>query len=83
MLLQELANTRVEPGISLLDLLVRTNLANSKGEARKLVEGGGVYLHNERQTDPRKTISADDAKWDGGVILLRAGKKNYHLVSIR
>jgi tyrosyl-tRNA synthetase len=83
MLLRELPNTEVEPGISLVDLLVQTRLAESKGAARKLIEGGGVYLQNERQTDLRKTVSSNDAKWEGRVILLRAGKKNYHLVQIR
>ncbi len=82
-LLRELPHTQVEPGISLVDLLVRTGLAESKGAARKLIEGGGVYLHNERQTQPQKTVTADDSKWPGGVILLRAGKKNYHLVLTR
>jgi tyrosyl-tRNA synthetase len=82
MLLRELPNTQVETGISLVDLLVQTRLAESKGAARKLIEGGGVYLHNERQTDSRKTVSANDSKWEGRVILLRAGKKNYHLVQI-
>ncbi len=80
MLFRELPHTEAEPGIPLADLLVQTRLAESKGAARKLIEGGGVYLHNERQTDPRKTVSANDAKWAGNVILLRAGKKNYHLV---
>jgi tyrosyl-tRNA synthetase len=80
MLLRELSHTQVEPDIPLADLLVRTGLAESKGAARKLVEGGGVYLHNERQTDPRKTVSKADSKWPASVILLRAGKKNYHLV---
>jgi tyrosyl-tRNA synthetase len=78
----EVARTELEAGIGLVDLLVRTRLAESKGAARKLVEGGGVYLSNERQTDGRKTVSADDLKWPGA-ILLRAGKKNYHLVLIR
>jgi tyrosyl-tRNA synthetase len=83
MLLRELAHTQVEPGISLVDLLVRTALAESKGAARKLIEGGGVYLHNERQTQSQKAVTADDSTWPGGVILLRAGKKNYHLVLTR
>jgi tyrosyl-tRNA synthetase len=83
MLFRELKHNQIEPDIQLADLLVRTGLAESKGAARKLVEGGGVYIHNERQTDPRKKVSADDSKWGGGVILLRAGKKNYHLVLIR
>jgi tyrosyl-tRNA synthetase len=78
----ELDRTELDSGIGLVDLLVRTRLAESKGAARKLVEGGGVYLSNERQTDTRKTVSAGDLKWPGA-ILLRAGKKNYHLVLTR
>jgi tyrosyl-tRNA synthetase len=69
-------------GMTLVDLLVQTRLAESKGAARKLIEGGGVYVSNERQTDLRKIVSADDLKWPGA-ILLRAGKKNFHLVLIR
>jgi tyrosyl-tRNA synthetase len=68
--------------IPLVDLLVRTRLAASKGEARKLIEAGGVYLNNQRQNQPRKTVSPEDLKWPGA-ILLRAGKKNYHLVRIQ
>ena len=79
MLSRELPHTEVAPGIGLVDLLVQSRLADSKGAARKLIEGGGVYLSNERQTDPRKTVSTGDLKWPGA-ILLRAGKKNYHLV---
>jgi tyrosyl-tRNA synthetase len=82
-LFRELQHTQVEPDIPLVDLLVRTRLAESKSAARKLIEGGGVYLYNERQTDPRKTVSTNDLKWPDGAILLRAGKKNYHLVILK
>jgi tyrosyl-tRNA synthetase len=68
-------------GIGLVDLMLRTKLAESKGAARKLIEGGGVYLNNERQTQAQKTVNAEDLKWPGA-ILMRTGKKNYHLVSI-
>ena len=87
MLAQEMPVTEVnrselESGIGLIDLLVRTRLAESKGAARKLVDGGGVYLNNERQTQAQKTVSAAlDLKWPGA-ILLRTGKKNYHLVIV-
>jgi tyrosyl-tRNA synthetase len=78
----EVTRTELEVGIGLVDLLVRTRLAESKGAARKLVEGGGVYLSHERQIQPQRTVSADDVKWPDA-ILLRAGKKNYHLVLTR
>jgi tyrosyl-tRNA synthetase len=72
----------MEVPIPLIDLLVRTHLAASKGEARKLIEGGGVYLNNERQNQLQKAVSTEDLKWPGA-ILLRAGKKNYHLVRVQ
>ena len=50
--------------------------------ACKLIEGGGVYLNNARQTVAQKTVSGGDLKWPGA-ILLRTGKKNYHLVKIQ
>jgi tyrosyl-tRNA synthetase len=72
----------LEARIPLPDLLVRTSLAHSKGEARKLIEAGGVYVNNQRQNQPQKTVSPEDLQWPGA-ILLRAGKKNYHLVRIQ
>jgi tyrosyl-tRNA synthetase len=78
----EVSASELDRGIGLVDLLVRTRLAESKGAARKLIEGGGVYLSHERQTHPGKTVSAGDLKWPGA-ILLRSGKKNYHLVLAR
>jgi tyrosyl-tRNA synthetase len=75
----EIARAEIGVGIGLVELLVRTRLAESKGAARKLIEGGGVYLNNARQTQGQKTVSAEDLKWPGA-MLLRAGKKNYHLV---
>ncbi len=78
----ELSHTDFAEGIGVVDLLVRTRLAESKGAARKLVEGGGVYVNNRRESDVRKTVSAVDLAWPRA-LLLRAGKKNYHLVLIR
>jgi tyrosyl-tRNA synthetase len=76
----DLPQTELEAGVTLVDLMVRTKLAESKGSARKLIEGGGVYLNNERQVHTAK-ITSDHLKWPGA-ILLRTGKKNYHLLRI-
>jgi tyrosyl-tRNA synthetase len=46
------------------------------------MESGGVYVNNLRENDARKIVSSQDLKWPGA-ILLRAGKKNYHLVRIQ
>lgn len=72
----------LEPAISLVDLLVRTRIAESKSASRKLIEGGGVYVNNIRQTEVRKIISSADLIWSDA-ILLRSGKKNYHLLLVR
>jgi tyrosyl-tRNA synthetase len=78
----ELTRQELDSRVGLIDLLLRTRLADSKAAARKLIEGGGVYLHNERQDQVQKAVSTEDLKWPGA-ILLRAGKKNYHLVVIK
>ena len=76
-----IARTELEGGASLVDMLVRTDLAKSKGAARKLVTGGGVYVNNVRADDPAKTLTTDDLGTET-MMILRAGKKNYHLVRV-
>ena len=78
----EITHRELDSGIGLVDLLVRAQLGVSKGAARKLIEGGGVYVNKHRQNDARAVISAKDLEWPDA-LLLRAGKKNYHLVLIR
>jgi tyrosyl-tRNA synthetase len=75
-----LAAGEVSAGVGLVDLLVRTQLAASKGAARKLIASGGVYVNNVRR-DREDVLSAEDVKWPDS-IMLRAGKKNYHLVRL-
>jgi tyrosyl-tRNA synthetase len=82
LLAREIPSTELEPGLPLNEVLVSTNLAESKGAARKLVEGGGVYLYNERQTQYQRVITEEDQRWPDA-LLFRAGKKNYHLVLLR
>jgi tyrosyl-tRNA synthetase len=78
----EIAKSQIESdGFTLGDALVLTGLAPSKGEAKRLVQGGGVALNNERADDPRKSISVSDFI-DGQVLVLRKGAKHYHLIRI-
>jgi tyrosyl-tRNA synthetase len=77
----ELTRRELENGIGLIDLLVRTSMVDSKAAARKLIEGGGVYVYNERQNSVQRTFSVADLKWPRA-ILLRTGKRNFHLVVI-
>ena len=58
------------------DLLVKCGLAPSKGEARRLIQQGGVVIKNEKVIDFTVTYSTDDMKGDG--LLLKKGKKSFH-----
>lgn len=77
----ELPKTRLEGGLSLVDLLVESGVAKSKGEARRSLAEGGVYLNNHRATDAAQIVGAESLL-EGQFIILRKGKKNYHLVKV-
>jgi tyrosyl-tRNA synthetase len=64
---------------TLIDALVDSGLCNSKGAARKDIAAGGVYVNNDRVNDVAATIKATDLI-GGGHVVLRKGKKNYHLL---
>jgi tyrosyl-tRNA synthetase len=66
-------------GHAAIDLLVTTKLSKSKGEAKRLIESGGAYINNERIGDIGMKIGPEHLI-DGELLVLRAGKKSYHLV---
>ena len=68
-------------GLSIVDLVASSGLARSKGEARRLIEGGGFYLQNVRVTDVKRAISLEDAI-EGQALVLRKGQKEYCLVRV-
>ena len=78
----EIAKSRFSGGeIGLVDLLVSAGLAQSKGEARRLTQGGGVYLNNIRVTDVQRAVSLNDSI-EGKIFILRKGQKEYRLVKV-
>jgi len=78
----ELEKSKIEAdGFTLGDALVLAGLAPSKGEAKRLVQGGGVALNNRRVDDARKSIEPSDFI-DGQVMVLRKGAKHYHLIRV-
>jgi tyrosyl-tRNA synthetase len=68
-------------GKAVVDLLAETGIASSKGDARRSIEGGGVYVNGARVTDVSATVSVDQAI-DGRFLLVRMGKKRYHLLAV-
>lgn len=66
----------------IIDVLVAATLLSSKGEARRLLKNGGVYLNNLKVEDENFTLSEADLL-GGRLVLLAAGKKTKMLVKVR
>jgi tyrosyl-tRNA synthetase len=77
----EVSAAELDGGLDLVALLDRTKLAASKGEARRLIKSGGVYVNNVRVDGEIKLGRQHLASQS--FIVLRSGKKNYHLVRVR
>jgi tyrosyl-tRNA synthetase len=69
-------------GIPLAELLVHAGLSQSKGAARKDIEGGGVNINNVREQNFQRMITSSYLLF-GNHILLRKGKKNYVVVTAK
>ncbi len=75
------AKERIQAGIDIVSFLAETNVFPSKGEARKMVQGGGVSIN-------RKKVESVELKVDSSLllhdkyILVQKGKKNYFLISV-
>ena len=69
-------------GVSFIDLCAeKTQIFPSKGECRKMVQGGGVSLNKEKVADAQRAVTADDLI-AGKYLLVQKGKKNYYLVIV-
>ncbi|MEO8426228.1 MAG: tyrosine--tRNA ligase [Verrucomicrobiota bacterium] len=78
---RRLAQSKLDgTGLPLVELLVQAGLCPSKGQARKDVEGGGIYLNNAREANPQRTVLSKDLLF-GKHLLLRKGKRNYVVVT--
>ena len=67
--------------VNILDLLVRCGLAPSKGEARRLVQQGGVSLDGAKVSDIGATVTAEQLAGDG--VVIKKGKKVFHRAHIQ
>ncbi len=77
-----LEKSRVEgAGSPLTDLLVHSGLCPSKGQARKDIEGGGIYLNNVRVAEAGRAVASGDLLF-GRYVLLRKGKRSYALLEV-
>ena len=68
---EDIQEVKVEQGKAMLDLLTELNFVSSRGEAKRLIQGGGVKIDGEKITDLSYTISFEDS------VVLQAGKRKF------
>ncbi len=68
-------------GASIVDILTGAGVASSRGDARRSIQGGGVYVNNVRVEDGDGRVAVGQAL-EGRFLVLRKGKKSYHLVKL-
>jgi tyrosyl-tRNA synthetase len=80
---KEIDKTQLEgAGKPLVEMVVHSGLSPSKGQARKDIEGGGVYINNKREGNIQRSVTSYDLLF-GKHLLLRKGKRNYVVVTAR
>ena len=72
------AADHLEAGMKIADVLVAAGAAKSKGEAQRLVQGGGVYINNKRIDGPMTLVQRRDLASES-MFVVRVGKKSYYL----
>lgn len=77
----ELEKSKFTEGMDILTLLTETGLISSKGEGRRLIQQGGIYLENNRIDDIFQMVTLDD--FNDNKLMLRKGKKVYQQVRIK
>jgi tyrosyl-tRNA synthetase len=77
----DVSRAELEAGLPLVELLARTGLVASRSAARAAVTGGGAYVNDRRENDLDRRITGDDLL-AGSYLLLRKGKRSYHLVRV-
>lgn len=66
--------------VTVIDLLVAAKLAPSKGEARRLIQQGGIAVDDQKVTDIAAVVTAAD--FEKGHVTLKKGKKVFHKITL-
>ena len=75
---KQVPNVTLEDNISLIDLLVNTEICSSKREAREMLSAGAIFLNNEKHTDENEIITKENAI-DKKVYIIKKGKKKQYI----
>ena len=68
-------------GINILDLVIKTELANSKSEIRRMIKNNGLKINNEVVTDETKIIDMHNFNQDN-MMKVSHGKKQHVIIKI-
>jgi tyrosyl-tRNA synthetase len=74
----EIAEADFGEGMTIVDIMVKCKLTSSKGEARRLVDQGGVTVNDVKVESPMQIFTAEDVK--KGDFVIKKGKKTFHKV---
>jgi tyrosyl-tRNA synthetase len=75
----EISRTSFESGYDLISFLADTNIFPSKGEARKMWQGGGISINKKKISAEQSTVNSNDLL-QGRYMLIQKGKKNYYFI---
>lgn len=78
----DVSKSDLERGLSFADLFIQCGLAESKGEVKRLIKGGGAKCNDNNVTDIELTLNASNLTADG-YIKLSSGKKRHALVKVK
>lgn len=79
---QEYPKQKIAEGIDVTSLLTETNIFTSKGEAKKMIQNGGVSINRKKIDDPQHTVTLP-MLLHNKFLLIQKGKKNYYLLMVK
>ena len=74
------ADLMSDEGIGIVDLMLAAGLSPSRGEARRLVDQGGVSVNDEKVTSVKHMVARED--FADGFIVIKKGKKTFHKITL-
>ena len=76
---KEIDKNKITASVDVISLVADTEIFSSRGEARKMLQNGGLSINRKKITDVQEQI---DNKWllHNQYLLIQKGKKNYYLV---
>ena len=78
---QDYPKQKIAEGIDITSLLTETNIFTSKGEAKKMIQNGGISINRKKIENPLQAVDTS-MLLHNAFLLIQKGKKNYYLVKI-